>query len=43
MICEIIVYSIEAALKAQKGRSDCIELCDNPGEGGAIVRGFCCV
>jgi copper homeostasis protein len=31
---EIVVYSIAAALKAQEGRADRIELCDNQGEGG---------
>lgn len=34
MILEIVVYNIESALKAQEGRADRIELCDNPGEGG---------
>ena len=34
MICEIVVYNIESALKAQEGGADRIELCDNPGEGG---------
>ncbi|UII33698.1 copper homeostasis protein CutC [Fulvivirga ulvae] len=34
MLFEIVVYSIEAALKAQEGGADRIELCDNPGEGG---------
>jgi copper homeostasis protein len=31
---EIVVYNIVSALKAQEGRADRIELCDNPGEGG---------
>ena len=31
---EIVVYTIAAALKAQEGRADRIELCDNQGEGG---------
>jgi copper homeostasis protein len=34
MVLEIVVYNIESALKAQEGRADRIELCDNPGEGG---------
>lgn len=34
MICEIVVYNIESALRAQEGGADRIELCDNPGEGG---------
>ncbi|MBA4146054.1 MAG: copper homeostasis protein CutC [Cytophaga sp.] len=34
MILEIVVYNMESALKAQEGRADRIELCDNPGEGG---------
>jgi copper homeostasis protein len=34
MVIEIVVYNIESALKAQEGRADRIELCDNPGEGG---------
>lgn len=34
MLFEIVVFSIEAALKAQEGGADRIELCDNPGEGG---------
>lgn len=34
MICEVVVYNIESALKAQEGGADRIELCDNPGEGG---------
>jgi len=34
MTLEIVVYNIESALKAQEGRADRIELCDNPGEGG---------
>lgn len=34
MTCEVVVYNIESALKAQEGGADRIELCDNPGEGG---------
>jgi copper homeostasis protein len=34
MIIEVVVYTIEGALKAEKGGADRIELCDNPGEGG---------
>jgi len=34
MTCEIVVYNIESALKAQEGGADRIELCDNPAEGG---------
>ena len=34
MTCEIVVYNIESALKAQEGGADRIELCDNPSEGG---------
>jgi copper homeostasis protein len=34
MTLEIVVYNIESALKAQEGRADRIELCDNPAEGG---------
>jgi copper homeostasis protein len=34
MKCEIVVYNIESALRAQEGGADRIELCDNPGEGG---------
>ncbi len=34
MNCEIVVYNIESAFKAQEGGADRIELCDNPGEGG---------
>lgn len=34
MTIEIVVCTIESALKAQEGGADRIELCDNPGEGG---------
>lgn len=34
MTLEIVVYNIESAIKAQEGRADRIELCDNPGDGG---------
>lgn len=34
MICEVVVYNIESALKAQEGGADRIELCDNHAEGG---------
>ncbi len=34
MTVEIVVYNIEAALRAQEGGADRIELCENPGEGG---------
>lgn len=34
MTVEIVVYNIEAAMRAQEGGADRIELCDNPGEGG---------
>lgn len=34
MIIEVVVYSIESALRAQQAGADRIELCDNPGEGG---------
>lgn len=34
MICELVVYNIESALKAQEGGADRIELCDNPADGG---------
>jgi copper homeostasis protein len=34
MILEIVVYSIEGALKAQEGGADRLELCANPAEGG---------
>lgn len=34
MICEVVVYNIESALRAQEGGADRIELCDNPGDGG---------
>ncbi len=34
MICEVVVYNIESALKAQEGGADRIELCDSPADGG---------
>jgi copper homeostasis protein len=34
MTLEVVVYTIDAALNAQDGGADRIELCDNPGEGG---------
>ncbi len=34
MTIEIVVYTIDAAMNAQKGGADRIELCDNPAEGG---------
>ena len=34
MICEVVAYNIESALKAQQGGADRIELCAGPGEGG---------
>lgn len=34
MICEVVVYNIDSALRAQEGGADRIELCDNPAEGG---------
>jgi len=34
MVCEVVVYNLESALKAQEGGADRIELCDNPAEGG---------
>jgi len=34
MVCEVVVYNISSALKAQEGGADRIELCDNPAEGG---------
>lgn len=34
MICELVVYNIESAFKAQEGGADRIELCDNPADGG---------
>lgn len=34
MTVEIVVYTIAAALKAQEGGADRVELCDNPGDGG---------
>ncbi|MBX2943000.1 MAG: copper homeostasis protein CutC [Cyclobacteriaceae bacterium] len=34
MTCEVVVYNIDSALRAQEGDADRIELCDNPAEGG---------
>ena len=34
MICEVVVYNIDSALKAQQGGADRLELCASPGEGG---------
>ncbi len=34
MTLEVVVYNIDAAIRAQEGGADRIELCDNPGEGG---------
>ncbi len=34
MTCEVVVYNIDSALRAQEGGADRIELCDNPAEGG---------
>ena len=34
MTVEIVVYTIDAALRAQEGGADRIELCAGPGEGG---------
>lgn len=34
MTVEIVVFTLEAAMKAQEGGADRIELCDNPAEGG---------
>lgn len=34
MICEVVVYNIDSAFKAQEGGADRIELCDNPADGG---------
>ena len=34
MICELVVYNAESAMKAQEGGADRIELCDNPADGG---------
>ncbi|MEQ8425126.1 MAG: copper homeostasis protein CutC [Cyclobacteriaceae bacterium] len=34
MICEVVAYNIDSALRAQEGGADRIELCDNPSEGG---------
>ncbi|HTH55892.1 MAG TPA: copper homeostasis protein CutC [Cyclobacteriaceae bacterium] len=34
MHLEIVVYNVDSALRAQEGRADRIELCDNPADGG---------
>lgn len=34
MTVEVVVFNLEAAMKAQEGGADRIELCDNPAEGG---------
>jgi copper homeostasis protein len=34
MILEVVVYTIDSAIQAQKGGADRIELCGNPAEGG---------
>lgn len=34
MILEVVVYTIESAMNAQKGGADRVELCDNPSDGG---------
>ena len=34
MTIEIVVYTMESAMKAQQGGADRLELCANPGEGG---------
>jgi copper homeostasis protein len=34
IICEVVVYNFDSAMKAQEGGADRIELCDNPGDGG---------
>lgn len=34
MTIEIVVYTIDSALRAQQGGADRIELCDGPGDGG---------
>lgn len=34
MTCEVVVYNVVSALRAQEGGADRIELCDNPAEGG---------
>lgn len=41
MTCEIVVYNIESARKAQEGGADRIELCDNPAEGGTTPSFGC--
>lgn len=39
MNCEVVVYNIESAFKAQEGGADRIELCDNPADGGTTPSG----
>ncbi len=39
MTCEVVVYNIESAFKAQEGGADRIELCDNPADGGTTPSG----
>ncbi len=39
MICELVVYNVESAFKAQEGGADRIELCDNPADGGTTPSG----
>ncbi|MEQ9414255.1 MAG: copper homeostasis protein CutC, partial [Cyclobacteriaceae bacterium] len=34
MTCEVVVYNMVSALRAQEGGADRIEMCDNPAEGG---------
>lgn len=34
MLLEVVVYNVDSALRAQEGRADRIELCDNPADGG---------
>ncbi len=39
MTCELVVYNVESAFKAQEGGADRIELCDNPADGGTTPSG----